>query len=124
MQKKMQKVQTLLEALPFIQEFSNQIVVIKYGGSAQVKEELKAKFAQDILLLNLVGLKPVIVHGGGKSITTLLDALGVKSEFKNGSFSERCANNLAVYAAAFLVLSKAVFCLDNVSVLSVRKMIF
>ena len=84
MQKKMQKVQTLLEALPFIQEFSNQIVVIKYGGSAQVKEELKAKFAQDILLLNLVGLKPVIVHGGGKSITTLLDALCVKSEFKNG----------------------------------------
>lgn len=84
MQKKIQTVKTLLDALPFIKEFAGEIVVIKYGGAAQTNEELKAKFAQDVLLLYLVGIKPVIVHGGGKSITTLLDALGIKTEFKDG----------------------------------------
>lgn len=84
MQKKIQTVKTLLDALPFIKEFGGEIVVIKYGGAAQTNEELKAKFAQDVLLLYLVGIKPVIVHGGGKSITTLLDALGIKTEFKDG----------------------------------------
>lgn len=84
MQKKIQTVNTLLDALPFIKDFSNEIVVIKYGGSAQVKEELKAHFAQDILLMYLVGIKPVIVHGGGKNITSLLDALGIHSEFVDG----------------------------------------
>ena len=62
MQKKIQTVKTLLDALPFIKEFRDKIVVIKYGGSALTNEELKAKFAKDILLLYLVGIKPVIVH--------------------------------------------------------------
>jgi acetylglutamate kinase len=84
MKTKMETVKTLLDALPFIKEFSNEIVVIKYGGSAQTSPELKAKFAQDILLLYLVGIKPVIVHGGGKKITEMLDALDIATEFIDG----------------------------------------
>jgi len=82
--KKIQKAQTLLEALPYIKKFANKIFVIKYGGSAQINPELKEKFAEDILLLYLVGIKPVIVHGGGKKINSYLSKLGYKSEFLDG----------------------------------------
>jgi len=84
MQKKMGTVKTLLEALPFIKEFRNEIVVIKYGGSAQTSPELKERFAQDVLLMYLVGIKPVIVHGGGKAITDLLSQLQIATEFIDG----------------------------------------
>ncbi|MCJ7766339.1 MAG: acetylglutamate kinase [Thiovulaceae bacterium] len=84
MKTKSSKVQTLLEALPFIKEFSDQIVVIKYGGSAQTSPELKEKFAQDILLMYLVGLRPVVVHGGGPRITDLLNRLNIPTEFVDG----------------------------------------
>jgi len=84
LKKKIETVQTLLEALPFIKEFSNEIVVIKYGGSAQTSPELKEKFAEDILLLYLVGIRPVIVHGGGKKITDMLDALNIETKFIDG----------------------------------------
>jgi len=84
MQHKMEIVQTLLEALPYIRKFRDEIVVIKYGGSAQESDELKAKFAQDIVLLHTVGIKPVIVHGGGKNITRLLADLGVDTRFVEG----------------------------------------
>ncbi len=84
MQKKMQTVQTLLDALPFIKKFQGQTFVIKYGGSAQVVEELKAKFAQDILLLYTVGIKPVVVHGGGKRITEILTRLNIDTKFIEG----------------------------------------
>lgn len=84
MKKEINKVNTLLEALPFIKEFSGETIVIKYGGSAQTLDTLKNKFAQDILLLSLVGIKPVIVHGGGKKITDMLSKLDIKTEFKNG----------------------------------------
>jgi acetylglutamate kinase len=84
LQKKIETVKTLLEALPFIKQFRNEIVVIKYGGSAQTSEELKEKFAQDILLLYLVGIKPVVVHGGGKRITELLDRLDIETKFIDG----------------------------------------
>ena len=77
-------VQTLLEALPYIKKFRNEIVVIKYGGSAQTSDDLKAKFAQDIVLLQTVGIKPVIVHGGGASISKLLDDLDIHSQFVDG----------------------------------------
>lgn len=66
MKKKIATVNTLLEAIPFIKEFRGEIVVIKYGGAAQTSPILKQKFAQDVLLLHLVGIKPVIIHGGGK----------------------------------------------------------
>jgi len=81
---KIETVKTLLEALPFIKEFRKEIVVIKYGGSAQTSEELKEKFAEDILLMYLVGIKPVIVHGGGKKITDMLDALSIDTKFIEG----------------------------------------
>jgi acetylglutamate kinase len=84
MKTKTSKVQTLLEALPFIKEFNEQIVVIKYGGSAQTSPELKEKFAQDILLMYLVGLRPVVVHGGGPRINDLLNKLNIPTEFAEG----------------------------------------
>ena len=84
MQKKIQTVKTLLDALPFIREFYGETIVIKYGGSAQIDEKLKESFAVDILMLYMVGIKPVIVHGGGKRITEILSALNVKTEFKDG----------------------------------------
>ena len=84
MQKKMQTVQTLLDALPFIKKFRDEIFVIKYGGSAQIDERLKELFAKDILLLYTVGIKPVIVHGGGKRITQILDRLKIDTHFIDG----------------------------------------
>lgn len=84
MQAKIDKVKTLLDALPFIKSFNKEIVVIKYGGSAQTDPKLIESFAQDILLLYLVGIKPVIVHGGGKKITDMLDKLDIKTEFIDG----------------------------------------
>ena len=84
MKKKIETVKTLLDALPFIKEFNREIVVIKYGGSAQTSPQLKEKFAKDILLMYLVGIKPVIVHGGGKKITEMLDALKIETKFIEG----------------------------------------
>jgi len=84
LQKKIETVQTLLEALPFIKEFGNEIVVIKYGGSAQTSPQLKEKFAEDILLMYLVGIRPVVVHGGGSRITEMLDALKIDTKFIDG----------------------------------------
>ncbi|QBL12138.1 acetylglutamate kinase [Campylobacter helveticus] len=84
MQKYLEKAQTLIEALPYIRKFNSKIILIKYGGSAMENDELKHCVMQDIALLKLVGLKPVIVHGGGKDISKLCENLGIKSEFKNG----------------------------------------
>jgi acetylglutamate kinase len=84
LQTKIETVKTLLDALPFIREFRKEIVVIKYGGSAQTSPQLKEKFAEDILLMHLVGIKPVIVHGGGKKITDMLEALKIETKFIDG----------------------------------------
>jgi len=83
-QKNIQQVKTLLDALPYIQKFKKKIVVIKYGGAAQTSTLLKDKFARDIVLLYLVGIKPIIVHGGGSRISSTLDKLDIKSEFIDG----------------------------------------
>ena len=84
MQAKVQIANTLLDAFPFIKEFRGETVVIKYGGSAQIDPLLKEQFAKDIVLLYLVGLKPVIVHGGGKRINEYLEKLDIETEFKDG----------------------------------------
>ena len=84
MQKKHQTVQTLLDAIPYIKKFYGKTIVIKYGGSAQTSPELKEKFAEDIVLLSLLGIKPVIVHGGGARITELLTKLEIPSHFVDG----------------------------------------
>ena len=70
--------------MPYIKKYKNDIFVIKYGGSAQLNPDLKDKFARDIILLYLVGIKPVIVHGGAKKINETLDKLNIKSEFIDG----------------------------------------
>lgn len=82
--RKIEQVKTLLDALPYIKKYSNKIFVIKYGGSAQINPELKDKFAQDIVLMYLVGIKPVIVHGGGNKINSILDTMQLQSEFVDG----------------------------------------
>ncbi len=74
----------LVEALPYIQQFAGMIMVIKYGGHAMVDEQLKADFARDIVLMKFIGLNPVIVHGGGPQINSVLDRMGIKSRFVRG----------------------------------------
>ena len=79
-----QKAQTLAEALPYIKRFFDKTIVIKYGGNAMTDEHLKQCFAQDVVLLKLVGMNPVVVHGGGPQINEMLDKLGKKGEFIQG----------------------------------------
>ena len=78
------KAQVLVEALPYIQKFNRKIIVVKYGGSAMVDEELKRKVIQDVVLLKLVGFKPIIVHGGGKEISKWATKSGMEPRFVNG----------------------------------------
>lgn len=80
----MAKAQVLIEALPYIQKFNRKIIVVKYGGSAMVDEELKRKVIEDVVLLKLVGFKPIIVHGGGKEISRWVDKVGMETNFVNG----------------------------------------
>lgn len=80
----MQKAAVLIEALPYIQRFNRKIVVVKYGGSAMLDEELKKKVIQDVVLLKLVGFKPIIVHGGGKEISKWVGKVGMEPSFING----------------------------------------
>jgi acetylglutamate kinase len=74
----------LIEALPYIQRFQGKTIVIKYGGNAMVDEDLKRGFARDVVLMKLVGMNPVVVHGGGPQIGKLLERIGKKSEFVQG----------------------------------------
>ena len=78
------KAEVLIEALPYIQKFNRKIIVVKYGGSAMVDEQLKRQVIQDVTLLKLVGFKPVIVHGGGKEISKWVKLSGKEPEFING----------------------------------------
>lgn len=80
----LEKAATLAEALPWLQRFNGATVVVKYGGNAMVDDALQAAFAQDIVFMRLAGLKPVVVHGGGPQITSMLEKLGVASEFIGG----------------------------------------
>lgn len=80
----MAKAQVLIEALPYIQKFNRKIIVVKYGGSAMVDEKLKKNVIEDVVLLKLVGFKPIIVHGGGKEINKWIDRLGMETNFVNG----------------------------------------
>ncbi|WP_407641751.1 acetylglutamate kinase [Amycolatopsis panacis] len=79
-----EKAGVLIEALPWLQQFRGATVVVKYGGNAMIDDELKAAFAEDMVFLRLVGLHPVVVHGGGPQITAMLARLGVPGEFKGG----------------------------------------
>lgn len=83
-QKYLDKAEVLIEALPYIQRFNRKIVVVKYGGSAMLDEELKANVIKDVVLLKLVGFKPIIVHGGGKEISRWVGKVGMEAKFVNG----------------------------------------
>src|SRR6266436_5009159 len=78
------KAQILAEALPYIQRFHDKTIIIKYGGNAMIEPQLKAGFARDVVMLKLVGMNPVIVHGGGPQIGELLAKMGIESEFRQG----------------------------------------
>ena len=84
MQQYLDKAQVLIEALPYIQRFNRKIIVVKYGGSAMVDEELKKQVIEDVTLLKLVGFKPIIVHGGGKEISRWVGKVGMEPKFING----------------------------------------
>ncbi|HEX7277603.1 MAG TPA: acetylglutamate kinase [Acidimicrobiales bacterium] len=78
------KAEILLEALPYIQRFRDKVVVVKYGGAAMTDPELSGLFAQDVVLMRSVGMKPVVVHGGGPQIGSLMRRLGMEPEFRDG----------------------------------------
>jgi acetylglutamate kinase len=79
-----EKVSTLIESLPWLKRFHNQIMVIKFGGNAMVDEALQKSFAEDMVFLRYAGIRPVVVHGGGPQISAMLDRLGIQSEFRGG----------------------------------------
>jgi acetylglutamate kinase len=80
----LRKAATLVEALPWLERLHGAIVVVKYGGNAMVDPDLKVAFAQDVAFLRYAGLRPVVVHGGGPQISTMLERLGIRSEFRGG----------------------------------------
>lgn len=83
-EKYLSKAEVLIEALPYIQRFNRKIIVVKYGGSAMVDEALKQRVIEDVTLLKLVGFKPIIVHGGGKDISRMIERVGMTPKFVNG----------------------------------------
>jgi acetylglutamate kinase len=78
------KAETLIESLPWLKRFHDQIIVVKFGGNAMVDESLQRAFAEDIVYLRYAGLRPVVVHGGGPQISRMLERLGIESEFRGG----------------------------------------
>ena len=80
----LQRAETIVHALPYIQKYYNKVVVIKYGGNAMINEDLKKAVMNDMVLLSLIGVKVVLVHGGGPEINSMLNKIGKKSEFVNG----------------------------------------
>jgi acetylglutamate kinase len=78
------RAEILVEALPYIRRFAGSTVVVKYGGNAMSSPELAAQFAEDVVLLHAVGIRPVVVHGGGPQISALMDRLGKRAEFRDG----------------------------------------
>jgi acetylglutamate kinase len=78
------KAATLVEALPWLKKFHDQIIVVKFGGNAMVSEELQRAFAEDMVYLRYAGIRPVVVHGGGPQISAMLARLGIQSEFRGG----------------------------------------
>ena len=79
-----ERAQVLVEALPYIEKYRGEVVVVKYGGNAMINEQLRQQVMEDIVLLHLIGVKVVLVHGGGPEINDLMDKLGKKAEFVNG----------------------------------------
>lgn len=103
MQELIKKAGILIEALPYIQKFSGKTVVIKYGGNAMVNDDLKNSVMEDIILLKYIGLRPIVVHGGGPDISKALNERGVKSTFVNGL---RVTDDLTMETAQQVLIGK------------------
>ena len=84
MNKYKEKTRVLIEALPYIQRFQGSTIVVKYGGNAMIEESLKASFARDIVLMKVVGMNPIVVHGGGPQIGDFLSRLNISTKFVDG----------------------------------------
>ena len=84
MNKYKEKTRVLIEALPYIQRFQGSTIVVKYGGNAMIEESLKARFARDIVLMKVVGMNPIVVHGGGPQIGDFLSRLNISTKFVDG----------------------------------------
>ena len=95
-----QRAEVLIEALPHIQKYSGKILLVKYGGSAMRDEALKRAVMGDLVLLSLIGVKVVLVHGGGPEITEMLGKLGKKTEFVDGARSTRASSISSSLSAA------------------------
>ena len=78
------RAKVLIQAMPYIKKFVGETIVVKYGGNAMINENLKSAVMSDLVLMQLVGIKVILVHGGGPEINAMLDAVGKKSEFKDG----------------------------------------
>lgn len=98
-----ERVQVLSEALPFIQEFAGKTIVIKYGGSAMQNQELKNRVIEDILFLSYIGLKPILVHGGGPMINSWLEKLNIRPEFAQGT---RVTNSSTMEVVEMVLVGK------------------
>ncbi|MDK2937093.1 MAG: acetylglutamate kinase, partial [Eubacteriaceae bacterium] len=103
MEKYIEKAKILIEALPYIQQFKKKIMVIKYGGSFMYDEQIKQSVMDDISLMCLVGIRPIIVHGGGKDISGLLNDLDIQTEFVEGL---RVTNEKVVEVAEMVLSGK------------------
>src|SRR5205807_2604670 len=99
----MRDIATLLEALPYIRQFHGKTVVIKYGGAAMSDAQLKEEFARDVVLLKYVGMRPVIVHGGGPEITSLMERLDLPVQFVDGL---RVSDEATVEVAKMVLVGK------------------
>lgn len=103
MEELIKKAGILIEALPYIQKFAGKTVVVKYGGNAMINDELKNSVMEDITLLKFIGLKPIVVHGGGPDISKALDERGIKSTFINGL---RVTDELTMQTAQQVLIGK------------------
>lgn len=113
MQKYQDKVKAILEALPYIKKFHGSVVVIKYGGSSMLDNNMKKIVARDITLLNYIGMKPVIIHGGGKDINKWLDKIGKKPEFSPDGLRVTDLETMEVVEMVLGRLSKEIVKLIN-----------
>ena len=84
MEKNLEKAQVFIECLPYVQKFHGKTIVVKYGGNAMLNEELKEAVFRDLILMNFIGIRTVLVHGGGPDIEDYLQRLHIKSDFKSG----------------------------------------
>ncbi len=114
MKESLQKAKVLIDALPYIRSFSGKTVVIKYGGAAMVEDSLKESFAQDIVLLNFIGIRPVVVHGGGPKISMTMERMGKKPTFIQGQrFTDKDTMDIVEMVLGGLVNKEIVYFINS-----------